>query len=172
MPHPAATAAATSRARWQHATTMDSLLKTLHIACACLFLGNVIVSGIWAALAERSRDVKIIRFSNRLVLITDLLFTAPGAIGVFVTGHLMADNFNTGGGSPGWLSWSYALFGLSGLVWAVVLLPIQLKQRALLARDGAVTLEYLRLSRLWQVSGLFATALPLPILYLMIAKVA
>lgn len=148
-----------------------STLKTLHVLCACLFLGNVVVSGIWAALAERTRNHDIISFSNRLVLITDCLFTATGAVGVFVTGHLMAARFD-GAASPGWISWSYALFALSGLIWALVLLPIQLKQRSLLRRTTQITAEYLHLSRMWQISGALATMLPLPILYLMVSKSA
>jgi len=150
---------------------MISTLKTIHVLCACLFLGNVIVSGTWAALAERTRNHQIIQFSNRLVLITDLLFTLTGALGVIVTGHLMAKQYG-GGEAPGWISWSYMLFGMSGLIWAFVLLPIQLKQRVLLRRYDYITSEYLRLSRVWQISGAVATALPLPIVYLMINKVA
>ena len=64
------------------------------------------------------------------------------------------------------------LFGLSGLIWACVLVPIQLKQRLLLKRHDHITREYLRLSKVWQISGAIATALPLPILYLMVTKVA
>ena len=47
---------------------MSANLKVLHLICACLFLGNVIVSGIWAVLAERTRNHAIIQFSNRVVL--------------------------------------------------------------------------------------------------------
>ena len=46
---------------------------------------NVIVSGVWAALAERTGRHDIIKFSNRLVLITDCLFTATGAIGAIAS---------------------------------------------------------------------------------------
>ena len=60
---------------------------------------------------------------------------------------------------------------MSGLIWLLVLVPIQLRQRTLLARTDRITPEYLRLSRLWQISGAVATVLPLPILYFMIAKV-
>jgi hypothetical protein len=52
-----------------------------------------------------------------------------------------------------------------------MLVPIQLRQRQLLHRYKAVTAEYLRLSRLWQISGAIATVVPLPILYLMVNKV-
>ena len=69
-----------------------------------------------------------------------------------------------------WISWSYMLFGASGLIWALVLVPIQLRQRMLLKRDQAVTAEYVKLSRVWQISGAIATIVPLPIVYLMIVK--
>jgi uncharacterized membrane protein len=150
---------------------MTTTLKTIHVLSACLFLGNVIVSGTWAAMAERTRNHQIIQFSNRLVLITDLLFTFSGAMGVIITGHLMAGRFG-GAESHSWISWSYMLFGMSGLIWALVLLPIQLKQRVLLKKYDHITSEYLRLSKVWQISGAVATVLPLPIIYLMINKVA
>jgi uncharacterized membrane protein len=149
---------------------MSTTLKTVHVLCACLFLGNVIVSGTWAALAERTRNHDIIKFSNRLVLITDLLFTLTGALGVVFTGHLMAARFGGAAAHP-WITWSYMLFGMSGLIWALVLVPIQLKQRSLLKKSTLITGEYLKLSRIWQISGAIATILPLPILYLMVTKV-
>ena len=148
---------------------MSGTLKTLHVLCACLFLGNVVVSGIWAAMAERTRNHAIIQFSNRLVLITDMMFTATGAIGLVWTGHLMAARFGGESAHP-WISLSYTLFGLSGLIWLLVLVPIQLKQRQLLKRTTQITAEYIRWSRVWQVSGAVATALPLPIIYLMVNK--
>ena len=149
---------------------MSTTLKTIHILSACLFLGNVIVSGTWAALAERTRNHQIIQFSNRMVLMTDLLFTVTGALGVVITGHLMSVRFG-GSASHSWISWSYMLFGLSGLIWLLVLVPIQFKQRQLLRKHDHITSEYLRLSRVWQIAGAVATVLPLPILYLMINKV-
>jgi uncharacterized membrane protein len=148
---------------------VSTSVKTLHVLSACLFLGNVIVSGTWAALAERTRDHKIIQFSNRLVLITDLLFTLTGALGVVITGTLMAGPLGGEAVHP-WIRWSYILFGLSGLIWAIVLVPIQLKQRALLARSDRITPEYLYWSRVWQISGALATLLPLPIVYFMVSK--
>jgi len=146
-------------------------LKVIHLMCACLFLGNVIVSGVCAALADRTGSHEIIKFSNRMVLITDALFTATGALGVVITGHLMADRFG-GDTAHGWITWSYMLFGLSGLIWACVLVPIQLRQRTLLARFDYINADYLRLSRVWKIAGAVATILPLPIIYLMVTKVA
>jgi hypothetical protein len=148
---------------------MNFNIKVIHLLCACLFLGNVIVSGVWAALAERTGSHEIIKFSNRLVLLTDVLFTASGALGLVITGHLMADRYG-GDTAHGWITWSYALFGLSGLIWMFVLVPIQLRQRSLLARFDYITADYQRLSRLWQIAGAVATLVPLPIIYLMVTK--
>lgn len=148
----------------------DDTVKIVHVLSASLFLGNVVVSGTWAALAERTRNYEVIAFSNRLVLVTDLLFTLTGAVLVVITGSMMAHRFG-GAASQGWIAWSYALFGISGLIWAILLVPIQLRQRTLLRRDRAITGEYLRLSKIWQISGAVATVVPLPILYLMITKV-
>ena len=149
----------------------NDTVKVLHVLAACLFLGNVVVSGTWAFLAERTRNFEVIAFSNRLVLITDVMFTLTGALLVVYTGSLMSQRY---AGVPleaqAWISWSYMLFGLSGLIWALVLVPIQLRQRMLLKRHQAITPEYLKLSRIWQISGAIATIVPLPIVYLMIVK--
>ena len=150
---------------------MHPELKVIHLVCAALFLGNVIVSGVWALLAERTRDHAIILFSNTLVLVTDGLFTLTGAIGVVWTGHAMANRFDGGTGHP-WIQWSYGLLIFSGLIWLLVLVPIQLKQRALLRASNTVCDQYWRLSRIWQIAGAIATVLPLPIVYLMVNKSA
>jgi uncharacterized membrane protein len=119
---------------------MNAELKVIHLVCAALFLGNVIVSGVWALMAERTRNHAIIAFSNRMVLITDALFTLVGAVGVVWTGHGMAVHFGGEAGHP-WIQWSYALLSFSGLIWLFVLVPIQLKQRALLMASDTVGSE-------------------------------
>ena len=149
----------------------NDTVKVLHVLSACLFLGNVVVSGTWAFLAERTRNFEAISFSNRLVLITDVLFTLTGALLVVYTGSLMSHRYaDAPAASQEWITWSYMLFGLSGLIWALILVPIQLRQRLLLKRFQAITPEYLKLSRIWQISGAVATIVPLPIVYLMIVK--
>jgi uncharacterized membrane protein len=149
----------------------NDTVKVLHVLSACLFLGNVVVSGTWAFLAERTRNFEVVAFSNRLVLITDAMFTLTGALLVVYTGSLMSHRYAAAPvEAQAWISWSYMLFGLSGLIWLLVLVPIQLRQRTLLKRFHAITPEYLKLSRIWQISGAVATIVPLPIVYLMIVK--
>ena len=97
----------------------NDTVKVLHVLSACLFLGNVVVSGTWAFLAERTRNFEVISFSNRLVLITDLMFTLTGALLVVYTGSLMSQRYaGAPAESQAWISWSYMLFGLSGAIWA------------------------------------------------------
>jgi uncharacterized membrane protein len=148
---------------------MSANLKLIHLACAGLFLGNVIVSGVWALLAERTRNHAIIQFSNRMVLITDGLFTLLGSVGLVWTGYAMAENFG-GGEGHAWIQWSYALLSFSGLIWLCILVPIQFKQRALLQNTDTVCEAYWRLSRIWQIAGAVATLIPLPIVYFMVTK--
>lgn len=149
----------------------NDTVKVLHVLSACLFLGNVVVSGTWAFMAERTRNFEVVAFSNRLVLITDMLFTLTGALLVVYTGFLMSHRYEgVPAASQAWITWSYRLFGLSGLIWALILVPIQLRQRVLLGRHRAITPEYLKLSRIWQICGAVATVVPLPIVYLMIVK--
>jgi hypothetical protein len=51
-----------------------------------------------------------------------------------------------------------------------VLVPIQLKQRALLKKSDTVCADYWRLSRIWKLAGAIATLVPLPIVYFMVTK--
>jgi uncharacterized membrane protein len=148
---------------------MAANLKLIHLICACLFVGNVIVSGIWALLAERTRNHAIVQFSNRMVLITDVLFTLLGSLGIVWSGHGMAQNYGGGEGHP-WIQWSYLLLSFSGAIWLFVLVPIQLKQRALLKKSDTVCADYWRLSRIWKLAGAIATLVPLPIVYFMVTK--
>jgi len=148
---------------------MGAYFKIIHLACACLFLGNVIVSGVWALMAERTHNHAIIQFSNRMVLITDGVFTLLGSLGVVYTGHDLAEQFG-GHASHPWIQWSYGLLLFSGLIWLFILVPIQLKQRQLLRQSTEVGEAYWRLSRIWQLAGAIATLLPLPIVYFMVTK--
>jgi len=148
---------------------MAANLKLIHLICACLFVGNVIVSGIWALLAERTRNHAIIQFSNRMVLITDVFFTLLGSLGIVWSGHGMAQNYGGGEGHP-WIQWSYLLLSFSGAIWLFVLVPIQLKQRALLKKSDTVCADYWRLSHIWKLAGAIATLVPLPIVYFMVTK--
>ncbi len=148
------------------------MIAFLHVLGACLFIGNIMVSGFWKTFADRTRDTATMRFACRLVNLTDLVFTGGGAALLLITGHLLAQNHG-GVLAKDWILAGYALFGLSGALWALFLVPIQLQQLRLL-REASVPApalaKYFRLSRWWSVIGVVATALPVPAIYLMLAK--
>lgn len=140
-----------------------SLVKALHLLGVVLFLGNIIVSALWKAMADRSRRPELIAYGQRLITATDFIFTAPGAVLILVTGHLMA------GGHAAvfeltWLRWGWVLFVASGLLWALVLVPVQIQQAKLARRfavDGEIPENYWRLSQVWMMVGSVVTLLPL-----------
>lgn len=75
--------------------------------------------------------------------------------------------------SESWLVWGQELFIASGVIWAVVLIPIQVWQ-ARIARSFESGAEipplYWRLNGQWYIWGILATVLPLANLYVMVAK--
>lgn len=149
-------------------------LKSLHLLGIVLFLGNIIVTGWWKVMADRTRDPRIIAFAQRQVTLTDWVFTVGGATLLLVAGLA---NIPWRDGMPifeaHWLAWGVWLFVASGVIWAAVLVPIQTLQ-ARMARDfaesGVIPERYWRLGRQWIVWGSAATVLPLLNLYWMVFK--
>jgi uncharacterized membrane protein len=149
---------------------MQTALKTLHLLGAFLFIGNIIVSGVWKAVADRGDDLAVARFATRLVNLTDVVFTGLGALLLLAAGHALAGRHGGIIANP-WMVWSYAAFALSGLVWVAVLVPIQIRQARLLrSAHNTIPNEYKRLARLWSVAGIFATVVTLPPIYWMVAR--
>jgi uncharacterized membrane protein len=149
------------------------ILKSLHVLGAIIFLGNIIVTGWWKLMADRTKNPVIIAFAQRQVTLTDYIFTAGGVILILVTGIGNAVLHNMDYLSIRWLAWGYWLFILSGIIWAVILLPIQIKQAKMskqFSKDGVIPDNYWRLSRLWIVFGTLATLLPLVNIYWMVFK--
>ena len=144
----------------------------LHILGVVIFLGNIIVTAVWKALADRTRNPVVVGYAQRLVTTTDIAFTATGATLIAVSGTMMADDFG-GVTGPSWLTWGVALFIASGVIWIAVLIPIQVLQSRLaraFAGGGEIPGRYWRLAYLWYGFGGLATVLPLVNVYLMVAK--
>lgn len=150
---------------------MSTALKSLHILGASLFLGNIIVSAFWKVAADRTRDPAVMRFATRLVNVTDAVFTGSGAALMLASGHVLATAYG-GIMMNDWMLWSYVLFGISGVIWIALLVPIQFKQAKMLrlSPPGEIPQAYYRLARVWSFAGAIATLLPLPAIYLMVAK--
>lgn len=147
--------------------------KTLHVVGVILFVGNLLVTGVWKVLADRTRDGRVIAFAQRLVTVTDASFTGAGAVIVLLTGLLMVVPYEIDFWNVPWLLWGLVLFLASGLLWVLVLVPVQMKQARLartFADGGEIPEDYWRLARLWTVCGTVATLLPLINVLLMVYK--
>lgn len=62
------------------------LLKTLHIVGVVAFLGNIVVTGWWKVMADRTRNPIIIAFAQRPATLTDYVFTLAGVLLILGTG--------------------------------------------------------------------------------------
>jgi uncharacterized membrane protein len=144
----------------------------LHILGVVVFLGNIIVTAVWKGLADRTRDPRVVAYAQRLVTVTDIAFTATGAALIAVSGPVLADDLG-GIGGQSWITWGFALFIASGVIWVAVLIPVQVLQARLarsFAGGGDIPARYWTLARVWNVFGTIAVLLPLANLYFMVFK--
>lgn len=150
-----------------------ALLKMIHVFGAILLLGNITVTAWWKGMANRTGNPRVIAFAQRQVTLTDLLFTLPGAVLIVASGDYIAYVLMTDSWSIRWLTWGRLLFIGSGLIWLLVLVPVQIRQ-ARLARafsDGTeIPPAYWRLNRTWYLWGTVAVVLPMANLYWMVFK--
>ena len=149
------------------------ILKSLHILGAVIFLGNIIVTGWWKVMADRTRNPVVIAFAQRQVTLTDYIFTGGGVVLILATGLGNAVLHNMDYLSIKWLSWGYWLFIISGIIWITILIPVQIMQAKMarrFANGGDIPERYWMLGRLWVIFGTLATIIPLANLYWMVFK--
>ncbi len=129
-------------------------LKWLHVLAAILFVGNVIVTGVWSAIMFRQRQRADFRIAARAIVVTDWIFTFGGAALLVVSGILLA----TGRGYPVWATrWirdAMIGLGLSTALWVFVLVPAQ-RRMLRLGPDSDVELR--RVYGRWNAAGWLAT---------------
>ena len=150
------------------------LLKTLHLVGVILFLGNTVVTGWWKAMADRTRDTKIIAFAQSQVSATDRVFTLGGILILAAAGAGAAAYGGIAANAP-WIEWGNAFFAASGIVWIACLVPLQTKLGRMAKRftaDETIPADYWRLERWWVTFGLIATLLPLGAVVTMVFKPA
>lgn len=148
--------------------------KLLHILGAIIFLGNIIITGTWMALAERNKDKATLHFSSKVVNWADVLFTAPGVLLVLANGLIMASNAWGGLLATSWVALSLGLFLLSGIIWVGFLLRYQDRMIQLSSNPAASGEElpavFFEVLHRWYFWGIIATILPLASLVLMVVK--
>ena len=147
--------------------------KVIHLIGVVLFLGNIIVTAVWKTLADQTREPITIAYAQRLVTITDWIFTLSGVALIIVGGYGMVATAGLNPLGPTWLIWGQGLFIASAIIWVLFLIPTQIAQartaRAF-AQGGQIPQSYWRLGRRWATWGTIATLLPLANLYFMVFK--
>lgn len=152
-------------------TALMLLLKFLHVSAAVIFLGDIVVTAVWKWLADEGGEPAVMAFAQRLVVWTDNKLLIPSIMVLAASGYANAYLM----GISVWGSFPYAaaqiLFFLSGVVWKLVLQPVQRRQLELsqhFRAGGPVPPEYAELTRRWLRFGLLAIALPFGALFFMV----
>jgi uncharacterized membrane protein len=141
--------------------------KLLHIVGAVMMLGNVVVTGAWAAVLWRHRKADTPRQIARGILWTDLVFTFGGGAMLVIAGIEMIRLHQLPWRELGWLRHGIELLALATLVWLVVLLPDQLRMEEHADTDQE---RFARHFRRWTIVGWIDTALLVAALALMVLR--
>jgi uncharacterized membrane protein len=147
-------------------------LKALHVIGAVLMVGNVTVTGVWAAFLYTKRNDAAFRVSFRPVArainLCDLLFTLVGGAMLTITGILMARQAGLPLLGTPWLTRGIVMLAVSTLLWLVVLVPDQLRmERAHPEQDAGPLHRYFMR---WSVVGWASTVLLFVGLWGMVVK--
>ena len=143
-----------------------ALLKNarfFHIFAVSLFFSNSIVGILWERQSLASGSKEVILHTYNTVTLLDALFSSPLIILSLLGG--LSLSFNTGElWEIGWLSVSFLLFILSGIIWIASDIPTQYKLKKLLSQlnpeDQYLPVELIRLLKLrWWIG--MAGVLPL-----------
>jgi len=151
---------------------MDYLtLKWIHILSSTVLFGTGIGLAFYFFAAHRLGDLPAIKFTTRLVVLGDLLFTTPAGIIQIISGTLLINEAGIDYDEP-WLQLALGLFLFAALCWfPVVWMQIRMRDIA----NRASTIEdlpahYWRLNRLWIGLGTLAFPALVVVFWLMVNK--
>ena len=152
---------------------MFELLLTLHILFAFLLMTHLIGSAFWKARADRSQNAEAIATATQALVRSDLMFAAPGIVGLVGTGIWMVGLTGWERFEEPWLAASFLLTILFGILWLAALMPQQ-HRMARLARENLSgnphVARYRQASRLWSISAGIVSLIPIAVLFLMVFK--
>ena len=146
--------------------------KLLHVVSVVAFLGNITTGLLWAELAHRSGDPRLVAAAFRGISASDRWFTVPGVIGLVATGAVAAMQARLPILGTGWILWSIGLLAASGMVFGARLAPLQRRIAALAEGpwDAASRAGYERCFRAWKLWGAIALVTPFAALAIMVLK--
>ncbi len=143
------------------------LLRAIHVTGAVLLLGNVTVTGFWAAYLYRVRGKVPFRPVARAILWADLWFTVVGASMLVVSGILLVRVRGYVLAEHPWLRQGIGALAASTALWLVFLLPDQWRLERM---DPADDVALRRIFRRWSAVGWTATACLFYGLWVMVSK--
>ncbi len=147
-------------------------IKWIHIVSSTLLFGTGLGSAFYKFMTDRSRDVRAIAVTNRIVVLADWLFTTPAVIIQPVTGFILI--YMSGYGLlNSWVYISLILFIVAGACWVPVVI-LQIKMRhisdAAVVSGEALSSLYWKYVRIWFWLGVPAFIAVMGIFYLMTNK--
>lgn len=152
---------------------MYQLLKLIHVLSVILFLGNIITGLFWKAMADRTRDLRIIAHTMATIIRSDRWFTIPGVVVITATGIFAAIHAGLPLLRTGWILWSLIAFSVSGIVFAWQVAPLQkqiLRLSSTTSESGFDWAVYRSKSIRWELWGFVATLTPLLAVAMMVFK--
>ncbi len=150
---------------------------TLHILAAILFVGGLVSSTLWMALAHCNGTTAVMGFAANAVRKAGLLLVAPAAALALLNGLMMsADRWGGWGGfhEHRWIEIALALFVLALILWGAfvhryIVKLARVGEQAATA-DGPLSAETNALLKRWYFWSGVTLALSVAILYLMVVK--
>ncbi len=130
------------------------VLKALHIFGAVILLGNVTVTGFWAIVFYRARNVVPFARTARAVMLADWVFTVTGGTLLTFTGIQLALHEGIDVWRTPWVRHGIGALAVTTVLWLVLLLPDQLRMERLAPGDDAALR---RLFLRWSVVGWSST---------------
>ena len=143
--------------------------RMMHIAAATIFFANAVVGMIWERRSLATGNPQIVLFTYNTVTFLDSLLSSPLIILTLIGGLSLSFQFGELM-QIGWLSVSFLLFLLSGLVWVITDIPTQYKVKRLIAsiqpEDQTLPAELVRIMKLrWWIG--IAGVLPLVVVFVL-----
>ncbi|MEK7485984.1 MAG: DUF2269 domain-containing protein [Planctomycetota bacterium] len=148
------------------------VIKALHLLGVSFFLGGGSLIAYYKLRADASKDIHIIAWVHREIVLADFLVTIPSGIVVLSTGLYMAHLLSLSISTP-WVFLALLSFSMAGICWLpAAFLQVRMRNLTQEALKNNATLPpaYHRASLIWTLLGVPSFGAVLFTLWLMISK--
>ena len=139
----------------------------LHLLGATMFLGNILAGAMWMARLGASGERVANRYVSVSINVGDIVLTGPGALLLLYNGLVLATVYG-GTFAVAWLRWGFLLVAALGVLWLLVLVPLQ--QHLITLADSGEDEAFDRTSRLYALPGAAAGIIALVVFGLMVLR--